>query len=333
MNVSLQAQATGELISVGADGSVAMRQLFAEVFGHEMSAEHWHWKYADGRGCAVGLMQDGRLLAHYGGVTRQMVLDGRPLQACQVCDVMVAPSANRALVRKGPIYRVTAHFLEQQVGHGKPHPLAYGFPNERAHAVAHRLGLYGRVDTTVGLSWPAAPAQPHPQRRLQRLNLQPNGALEQRAAVDRIWSRMAAALPHSVLGVRNGAWLSHRYLSHPTISYEVWLVRQGLLRRPLGVIVLRQRETHLDLLDLVAPPSAFGALIDVACSRAHALGLQRVEAWVTESHSELLAGQGAAPATPTGMRLPLPHNLHTSGPTEDEMRDRWFLMAGDADFT
>jgi hypothetical protein len=33
------------------------------------------------------------------------------------------------------------------------------------------------------------------------------------------------------------------------------------------------------------------------------------------------------------MRLPLPHNLHTPGPTEAEMRDRWFLMAGDADFT
>lgn len=336
-----------ELIDITPARAAEMRRLFAEVFGHAMSPEHWHWKYADGRGQAVGLWRGDRLWAHYGGVTRAMVQQGRAVRACQICDVMVAPGANRALVRKGPLYQVTARFLSQQVGHGRPHEVAYGFPSQRAHDVAQRLGLYGQVDTTIGLAWPALAPAPAPRRaRLaaladhrpaapseQRLALRGDGRLEQAAAVDALWARMAAGLHESLIGVRDAAWLAHRYLRHPTWQYEVWLLRQGLLRKPLGVMVLRPRDTHLDLIDLVGPPSAFAALVLAARRRAHALGLARVEAWITESHRALLAAEDDPIAQATGMRLPLPHNLHAPGPSEAQMRGRWLLLAGDADFT
>jgi hypothetical protein len=328
-----EAAAPERLVQVGPDQAEAMRALFAEVFGHEMSAAHWHWKYADGHGVGVGLLREGRMVAHYGGVPRRVLFRGRPELACQVCDVMVARSANAALVRKGPLYRVAARFLDAEVGFGRPHLLAFGFPSARHHAVAERLGLYGQLDRFVSLSWPAAAQPGGPRPSVQPIGRAGRGfdAAETRV-VDRLWRAMAAALPEAIVGVRDAAWLRHRYLMHPGWRYELLLVRHGWLRRPLGVVVLRAREAdRLELLDVVGAPAAYPALVRAARSRAHALGLPRVEAWITESQRTLLAPAGEA--TVTDLQIPLPHIVHTPGPAAEEQRGRWLLLGGDADFT
>ncbi len=320
--------------------SEAMRGLFADVFGHAMSVEHWQWKYGQGRGIGMGLMRDGRMLAHYGGVSRRVAFFNQPMLACQVCDVMVERSANRALVRKGPLYRVAAGFLEAEVGSGRRHPVAFGFPNDRAHAVAERLGLYERIDELVQVSWPAAPLAASPGAR--RLTWQPIGQAgvgfgrAQRRCIDALWARMAPGFTASILGVRDAQWLSHRFLMHPKLRYELLLVRGGWLRRPIGVLVLRRHADHLHLLDLVAPVESFAALIGVARRLAADGGLPRLHAWVTRSHVQRLLGgvaAGTAQATVTALNVPLPSNIHTPGPGVEAQRERWFLMAGDADFT
>ena len=58
--------------------SGAMRTLFAQVFDRPMSEAHWQWKYAQGRGTAIGVWEDERLIAHYGGVGRDIVFFGPP---------------------------------------------------------------------------------------------------------------------------------------------------------------------------------------------------------------------------------------------------------------
>ena len=52
---------------------IIVRTAAASIFGHEMSPEHWQWKYGDGRGEAIGVWEDGALIAHYGGVARRIV--------------------------------------------------------------------------------------------------------------------------------------------------------------------------------------------------------------------------------------------------------------------
>jgi len=47
-----------------------------------MSPAHWHWKYAEGRGQAIGVWQDKELIAHYGGMTRTYCFLGSRKKGC-----------------------------------------------------------------------------------------------------------------------------------------------------------------------------------------------------------------------------------------------------------
>jgi len=322
------------LVLVGAERSDAMRSLFGQVFGHEMSAAHWQWKYGDGRACAVGIEQDGRLIAHYGAQRRDLLVFGRPEVACQMCDVMVEAQANRSLARRGPMHRMTATILETQLGWGQRHRYAFGFPSDRHNVLARRLGLYTAVDALVQVSWPAAPA-PAPARCRTETVALVRGTLAagQRRAIDRLWRAMAAAMTEVVLGVRDAAWLQWRYLQSPHASYAVTLVRSRWLRRPLGLFVTRERDDALELLDLVAPPARFPMLVALARAQAHGLARPRLRAWVTRSQCARLACADPAQVQVEDLPIHIPANIHTPGPDPREIENRWFLMGGDADFT
>ena len=325
------AKPADRLVETGVAHASAMRQLFADVFRHDMTPEHWQWKYGDGRGRGVALMHGDRMVAHYGGVTRRVLCRAEPVLASQSCDVMVDRRGQAGLVRHGPMAQVASTFLEQQLGWGQPHRLGFGFPSDRAFGAAERLGLYAAVDAVTRASWPAAArsggevAEP-----LQAADLLPGG--RRRAAVDGLWRGMAASMREAVICVRDADWLHHRYFARPGISYEAFYLGRRWTRRPVGVVVLRRHEGHLEVLDLVGPPAAFPALIAQARHHAAELRLQRVDCWITVSQLHLLStiDPPAFSATPLGITVPA--NVHTPGPVE-ELKDRWFLLAGDADFT
>jgi hypothetical protein len=309
----------------------AMRQLFADVFRHDMTPEHWQWKYGDGRGRGVALMQGDRMVAHYGGVTRRVLCRGEAVLASQSCDVMVDRRGQSGLVRQGPMAQVAATFLEQQLGWGQPHRLGFGFPSDRAFGAAERLGLYAAVDAVTRASWPALAASGGDVAEpLQAADLLPGG--RRRPVVEALWRRMAESLREAIVCVRDADWLHHRYFARPGISYEAFYLRRRWTRRPVGVVVLRRHEGHLEVLDLVGPPAAFPALITHARRRAADAGLQRVDCWITVSQLHLLSCIDAPAFSATPLGITVPTNVHTPGPVE-ELKDRWFLLSGDADFT
>ena len=317
------------LVPVDADNAPAVRDRFLSVFKTPLSAPQWQWKYGQGRGQAVALMQGEICVAHFGGVSRQIRYFGQPALACQVCDVMVDPSANRAIVRRGPLYQVAATFLEHQIGWGLHHLVGYGFPSGRHFAVADRLQLYAEVDRIDSVSWPAIDRVPpgYAAEPLREADLAPGGT------VDRLWSEMARAMTDLVLCVRDAAWLHHRYLSHPHCSYELRLVRPAPAAPAVGLLVLRVHEQHLDLLDMVADPKHFAALVAVARAHAHALGRAHVNCWITASQRHQLADADPAAQTVHATEIVVPANVHTPGPSPAKLKGRWFLMSGDADFT
>lgn len=320
------------LVRVEESRREAMRALFQDVFQESMSLERWQWKYGQGRGRAVGLWSGDRLVAHYGGFTRPVMLRGRRERACQVGDVMVLPSANRSLSRNGPMYQIGATFAAFEVGYGLPDLIGYGFPNRRAFTVAKRLGLYDKVDEIVEAHW-----QPLQGPAALRSRAEPlDGARVQGAAMgrtlDRLWSAMAAALGESVVLVRDASWLRHRYFAHPDLRYEVLLLRSPWLRRPVGLLVMRRHEQHLSILDLVGDPRHFPALVALARECAAHWGLNLVTCWITRSHAGHLAGPGAEPAL-IDIGVEVPNTVHTEGPPLEALRGRWWLTSGDADFT
>ena len=321
------------LVQVTSERAGAACALFGEIFGHPMSSAHWSWKYGGGRGSAIGLMRGDAMVAHYGGVSRPVVYLGSPAMACQICDVMVSPHAKTGLHRRGPIYQVTASFVEQEIGWAQPHRVGFGFPSERAFGVAQRQGLYEAVDSVVRANWPTAELRGRPSCRAEAVGQQGHAlGAKQRLCIHRLWQRMAADLKHTIVGVRDAAWIEHRYLMHPTLRYEVQLLRRPWTRRLVGLMVTRTRERHLEVIDMVAAPADFGELITLARHQAAAAGLERVDCWITQSQLHCLEGIDAAAFAMAPLNITVPANAHTPGPVA-ELRERWFLLAGDADFT
>lgn len=313
----------------------AMRRLFQEMFGHEMSAEHWDWKYGAGNGSGLALWIDGEMVAHYGGTTRRVRALGEPMLACQVCDVMVSPKGRAALARRGPIAHLTATFLEHRIGHHLPHAIGFGFPSERAFGVAQRLGLYVPVDEVVSLHWNSG----RPARRdLWRMRAAPFDLSALQAGsgpwrqVERLWACMALALRASVLGERTPAWLRRRYLDRPGLVYEVLCLTSVVTRRSLGLVVMRLHTDFLEIVDLIGAPRHFGDLIRIARNAAAARGVPNVQAWISASHAHLLRQGDAADATEHKLGIRVPFNAHTAGPDPARFVDKWFLMSGDSDF-
>lgn len=298
--------------------------LFAAAFGHAMTPALFAWKYRNAQPAGVGVWSGESLVAFYGGMPRRILYKGAATMAVQIGDVMVEPSQRGVLTRSGPFQMAAATYLELCIGTDKAHLLGFGFPSDKAFRVAQRQGLYEAVDTLVALHWTA-------QKRslpwhceavpLDNANV---------ARVESAWRAMAAELTHSVVGVRDARYVRERYLEHPDKPYLCRLVRRRFTRHPLGVVVMRNRHGEgLELVDLIAAPRHFGLLLAVARTEAADAGLTHVNAWITASHAHWLRTPEATQST---LDVTIPSNVWSPGPAVTDVKDRWWLMAGDTDF-
>jgi SAM-dependent methyltransferase len=312
---------------IDADSAGAMRALFAEIFGHPMSDARWRWKYGEGRGAAVGVWEEERLVAHYGGVARSIMFFGEAHSAAQSCDVMVAPAGRGTLSRQGPLFLAAATYLENQLGYGNPHLLGVGFPNVRAWKAPARLGLYGGpVGRMLELSWPTARGWPSPKFALRPLDL--TGPAD-RADAEACWLAMRAELNNMIVGVRDAEALHRRYTAHPDIMYRVFIVRVRLTRRPLGLFVLRPGgEEGCELMDVVGPCAAIPRLVAQARRAAARSGAERLFGWVVDNIVPCF-GAGAAVRD---LEVFVPANAWTAGPPIEKLIGKWWLTGGDTDF-
>ena len=298
--------------------------LFAASFGHSMEIENFQWKYRDVEKFGVGVWRDNELVAFYGGMPREISYLGRPSMAIQIGDVMVHPSQRGVLTRSGPFQIAATSFLEQQIGHDRRHLVGFGFPADKALRLAQHLGLYAPVDSMTEVRWLALSGRP-------ALRTYARPATDTHASViDALWLEMKQALPDSIVGVRDWAFLRRRYLMHPQQPYAVLLVRRRFGGAVVGVVVLRDRENQgVELIDFVAPPDRFQELLDVGRRYAGRLGRPDVFIWITTSHADMLISTGAQAKK---LDIVIPANTWSPGPSADELRGRWWLMAGDSDF-
>ena len=193
--------------------------LFQDVFGHPMSRALWDWKYAEGRGNAVMVRKEGEVVAHYGGMYRDILRCGTPDRVAQIGDVMVQSKERGVLTRNGPFFLIGTSWPEV---YG---PRGFGFPNARAMRVAEKMGLYTRAGQMAQVRWQPSPPRARLQTRVRSLARSDaaDGAL-----VAPLWAAMAQDLRDSVVGVRDWAYLDRRYFSHPHNHYEVLLVSTRL---------------------------------------------------------------------------------------------------------
>ena len=294
--------------------------LFQEVFGHALSRELWAWKYAAGHGNAVVASREGTLIAHYGGMYRDVRRCGEPDWVFQICDVMVHPKERGVLTRQGP-FLLTAATSAEIYG-----PLGFGFPNARAMRVAEKMGLYAPAGQMAEVRW--TPSSPGIRLHTRVRSLEPQHAPD-RALVAPLWDAMANDLRAGVVGVRDWAYLAHRYFGHPHNHYEVLVVSARLTGRPLGIVVLRRLEASCELLDVIAPLDNLARVIDQARRMTARWGLGHLYCWITQNHaSRFVDCDGKEEA----LNVSIPTSCWTADPRADSFRDKWWLMSGDTDF-
>ncbi|MDO8287250.1 MAG: GNAT family N-acetyltransferase [Rhodoferax sp.] len=294
--------------------------LFQEVFGHPISRELWTWKYANGHGNGVVAARHGALIAHYGGMYRDVMLCGKPDWVFQICDVMVHPKERGVMTRQGP-FLLTAATSAEIYG-----PLGFGFPNARAMEVAAKMGLYSEVGQMSEVRW-----EPSEPRFRLRTRLQPvvHGSAASQALVESSWAAMAKDLQSDVVGVRDWAFVEHRYFSHPHNQYEVLAVISRFTGKPLGVMVLRRLEAMCELVDVITPLANLPLLIDQARRLTGLWKLPYLYCWITRNHlPRFVATEGQEVA----LNVSIPTSCWTDDPRADIFKDRWWLMSGDTDF-
>jgi len=317
------------IATVGTKHADQMRMLFQNVFSpNRMTAEHWRWKYGQGRGVGVGAWRGNQLVAHYGGVWRRVSFRGADEVAVQITDVMVSNPERGILRRHGAFFRTAASFPECFTGYGAKALIGFGFPSERHFRAAALRGLYAAIDRVVELEWSAA-ASAAGRRRFHRLTQVDAAVLRQRRpSLDRIWRSMKQSLPLSILGVRDGGYIEHRYLDNPCHEYLYAVLRAPLSGRWQALVVLGVEERTFHIRDIVGNiryvPSVIETLRSQWLPEGGALHL-----WLTRSHEH------RAPSTHCARRdlgIVVPHSIWSAGPPVETVENRWWLTSGDTDF-
>ena len=316
----LRTQPRWELRHARASNSQAIAELFSEVFGHRISQAFWEWKYGDDHGHAVIAVRNGKVIAHYGGIYRDILIGGVQEWAFQICDVMVHPNERGVMTRQGP-FLLTAATGAEVYG-----PYGFGFPNARAMQIAEKMGLYAPVGTMSTVTWNAGTTRARLGTRLRILTPNCN---RDKHLVEKLWKLMSRDLSDAVVGYRDWAYIQRRYLEHPQYRYEVIAVVSRLTNSPLGVLVLRKFEESVELMDIVAPLNKIPVLVDQARRLAGLWGKASVYCWITNKQTKNFMVQGAKEGD---LDVSIPTSVWTKDARALVFENRWWLMSGDTDF-
>ncbi len=332
------------LCDVTAADMAAVLALHTQVFGPDVDAHWFGWKYGqepdEGGGQAVGAWQGDHLIAFCGGLPRSLWQGGRRLQGLQIGDVMVHPAWRGILTRHGPFFHVSDGFYTSRLGAvgTRPFQLGFGFPSDRHLRLAVLLGLLQDDGEMQALHWPLArsglkalPWHWHWQA-LESSNAQFDQAGNQ------AWAAMLAQAGGLMLGQRDAAYLRWRFVARPdsvTASpasaprYRFFGLRRRWSATWAGVAVLDLRGEQAHWLDWVGPLTLM-PLASTACrleaARAGATGLT---AWASAAVAEQLEPTGVVERTVcAGVGVP----VRSAPPPSGLPGSRWWLMGGDTDF-
>jgi hypothetical protein len=303
----------------------ALQKLFQDAFAQQMDPLLWAWKYYDGRGVGVVAETNDELVAHYGGILRPLLFHGNKILGVQISDVMVSPKERGILTRKGAFYRVAAAFPEYYVGYGSTTLIGYGFPNSRHMRIAEAMQLYREVGRISELIW-----RPQATIRPKHISSRALDIAKDQRRVEKLWLSMAGDLRQSIVGIRDTAYLKHRYFDHPTLQYRTLLIYHRYFRTPLGIVVLHQVTPETcRLIDLVSPIKHIPTVINQALEIASDWGCLEMHAWGSEQVTAQLAITRPE-VRPTDICIPT--SIWTNGPDPETINGTWWLMLGDTDF-
>lgn len=313
---------------VTAQDKKAVRELFGEVFEPEqMNDAHWEWKYGLERGLGIAAWRNEKMVAHYGGVWREIHYFGQSKLAVQITDVMVLDEERRVLTRSGAFFLTAATFLESYMGYGAKTWLGYGFPNQRAMKIAQHLKLYAPVGKMIELRWQTTTGKPHLRTRIRHLHTRKNN--KDTFIINKLWEQMASSLQQALVGVRDWNYVLHRYVLHPHHDYELLLITRRLTGQTLGIAVIYRQEEICHIRDLIGDLAFIPEIIKQVRRMAGHWGMRQVNLWITENFASVFP---LAEAEQEDLDIQVPHTIWSQSFPPEDIDGRWWLMSGDTDF-
>tara|TARA_R100001143_G_scaffold26969_1_gene26935 strand:+ start:2960 stop:4717 length:1758 start_codon:yes stop_codon:yes gene_type:complete len=296
------------------------QQVFERSFKTDFSAALWHWKYGAGRGASVAALRGQQVVAHYGGIRRDILYFGDPGTAVQICDVMVMPEQRSFFSRDSLFFKTASTMLEQYAGYHARHLLGFGFPNMKAMHVAQRLKLYDKTDELVQLKIPVAQHQTDWHLQFGDMDA---AVIE---AAQCLWLAMKEGFTDSIIGVRDSAYLDYRFRQRPGLEYESVQIIDG--DTLVAIIVLRPHGEHYLVMDILCEPALLGQVFNEISAYTQRHGRPAVF-WLSAGQVDRL-GMEAVCVESLGIHIPC--NRWTVGPGAEQLQGAWWLTAGDMDF-
>ncbi|RYF84113.1 MAG: GNAT family N-acetyltransferase [Comamonadaceae bacterium] len=318
------------LIETAADVA-RLRAGFREVFGGDISPAMLHWKYGEGRGRMWGAFADsGDLLAHCGVMYREVLAEGKSWRIAQLGDLLATPARLDGLSRKqSAFFQLIDTVLASVRDDRNPDALCFGFPSDRAMRLGERLGLFASIDQVHELTLQALPARRLNWWHMQRLTHEEAAAPSFLQHAQRLWTRMAQDLGRDLVGVRDAAYLRHRYLDHPEHAYVLCCVRPRW-GAPVAWAALRKQGGNYELMDVVAAREH--RLTAVQVLRRHLSELQgaALTLWLTQGQLKDIPSSMGFESVALQFRIMA--NPRSSGGDAQRFAGRWWLTSGDTDY-
>ena len=308
----------------GDEGSI--NRGFNQTFGLNRSLEEWYWKFKPdqlGSHITVAVNENDEVIAHFAAVRVPLQMNGREWKVGHAVDLYCLRRPEAVQQR---LFIKTAREFFRLFGSSQRMPLLYGFPGK----ISLRLGQL-KLDyahpALVHL-WSRPITFPRPKIGLKQYQIQTQFCAQ---ASERLWHRARSRYAAAV--VRNGAWITRRYLSRPNNPYSYISVYKDKEIHAWGVLLPDNITSQwVDLVWDGEDPEALISLNDAIARTAYHNGARRLEMW--------LSGDAKAEAilqTKGWIKNEHPQSLHLSArrfdPTIDERNclQRFYLTMGTSD--
>lgn len=307
----------------------AIRTLFASIFPDEMPASLWDWKYNRPNSRAVVVLKEGAVVAHFGGIGMDMMLNGKPQTTVQITDLMVDPKVRNAVRRKSPFYLCSKAFLDTFAGFDKPFYLVYGFPSARAMVLLEKLHLAKTIGDMFEVQWSLENERPGPKPK-KLVPLDATNFHQYAGAIDTLWEKFSQCFDRHFICRKDADYFRWRYLQHPVKKYALYLQTSGFFgRNKMRLLVLRLEGNKSMLMDVLDPAMDMEATITMAKKLSALENKKTLVTWCTDVFKPSFDIQSA-----TFDRLPLALPANTCSPalSWEQQVNKWWLMPGDTDY-
>ncbi|MDY6984575.1 MAG: hypothetical protein SV422_15925, partial [Pseudomonadota bacterium] len=181
---------------------------------------------------------------------------------------------------------------------------------------------------TLDASTPAAASGGHDAGSLSPPRVEHPAFARYRPQLDALAAQQEKDLGDRIVVRKNADYVSRRYLQHPLERYTLLFVKHRITRKLLGLCVLKAEAERVLWMDAIAPHAHLPALAQVARAEAWKLQHRKLALWCCEPDVTRFGAVNTATALP----ITTPANVWSPGPKPEELKDRWWLLAGDTDW-